>query len=395
MGMNQAQVFSTIATPLADCERVIRFAISTVQDRHGTVLDPLGLDLNAFLANPIALWNHAGTAEDSPPPRPEDAIGRVSGIELAPDVITFDVEFAPAEVNPVADRVFRMVVAKFLNAVSLGFGILETGKRGGVEIITRSELREISMVLVGSNPSALAVRGYITTGRKVPIMDKDALIKLLGLDETADREAAVRACMGYLVKTEDSPEQRAVVVKALDEVWPESDKGEDLSKDKPEGEARAADKGEDEGEGKDKGDAETRGLATANKYLVKALAEAKAAQGQAVVKAVSETERKAVALRTVEGLIRSGRIPVSMREEAIKDELDGNLAAALRYLPEGACTLAKGAQRSGAGARVQTRSAPPVVAVDEAVDEKGVDADADRILKGAAARNKSLYTPGA
>lgn len=389
MGMNQAQVFSTIATPLADRERVIRFSISTVQDRHGTVLDPLGLDLNAFLANPIALWNHAGTAEDSPPPRPEDAIGRVSGIELAPDVITFDVEFAPAEVNPVADRVFRMVVAKFLNAVSLGFGILETGKRGGVEIITRSELREISMVLVGSNPSALAVRGYITTGRKVPIMDKDALIKLLGLDETADREAAERACMGYLVKTEDSPEQRAAVVKALDEVWPESDEGE--AQPAAEGEARAADEGE--AEGKDKGDAETRGLATANKYLVKALAEAKAAQGQAVVKAVSETERKAVAVRTVEGLIRSGRIPASAKDEAIKDELDGVLAGALRYLPEGACTLAKGAQRSGAGARVQTRSAPPVVAAIE--DEKDVDADADRILKGAAARNKSLYTPGA
>lgn len=390
MGMNQAQVFSTIATPL-DRGRIVRFAISTVEDRHGTLLDPLGLDLTWYRANPVVIWSHRGSNKDMPEPRPEDLIGRTVEIKVAPDLIEFDVEFATMEINPVADRVYRMVLAGYLNAVSLGFVPCETQNQDGIKVIKQSELHELSLVLVGSNPSALAVRSYITTGENQ--MDKDALIKLLGLDETADREAAERACMAYLVKTEDAPEQRAAVVKALDEVWPESDKGEDLSKDKPEGEARAADKGEDEG--KDKGDAETRSLATANKYLARALADLKAEQGQAVVKAVSETERKAVAVRTVEGLIRSGRIPVSAKDEAVKDELDGVLAGALRYLPEGACTLAKGAQRSGAGARVQTRSAPPVVAVDEAVDEKGVDADADRILKGAAARNKSLYTPGA
>lgn len=233
-------------------------------------------------------------------------------------------------------------------------------------------------------------------------MDKEALIKLLGLDETADREAAERACMAYLCTTEDAPEQRAAVVKALDEAWPESDKGEELPKDKPEGEVEAcADKPEDkpEVEGEDK--AETRALRTANKYLTRALAEQKAAQGQAVVKAVSETERRAVAVRTVEGLIRSGRIPAGAKDEAIKDELDGNLASALRYLPEGACTLSLGSQRSGAGARVSTRSAPPAVTpaaaegASEGVDHKEIDSAADRLLKGAAQRNKALFTPTA
>lgn len=361
MAMDGTQVYSTITTALADRGRVIRFAISTVQDRHGTVLDPMGMSLAWYQTNPVVIWSHCGTTDDMPAPRPEDLIGRTVGIEVAPDLITFDVEFAGEDVNPVAERVYRAVKGGFLNAVSMGFGIGATVQRDGVKVHTRTELRELSLVLVGSNPSALAVRSYITTGESH--MDKNTIVELLGLDEGADREKAEAACMAYLIKTTDEPEKRAEVVKALDEFWPESAAGE--AQPAAESETRAAAEGKDKDKTEDKGEdkVEVRSLATANKYLTAALAEARAAQAQEPVK--SEAEKREVAVRVVQDLIQRGRIPVSMREEAIKDEMDGTLTGALKFIPEGVHSIAKGAQeRASVGTKVATRSAPPAESKD-------------------------------
>ena len=50
-------------------------------DRHGTIIEPAGVDTRAFLANPVFLWMHDSGGGDRPTPPPDVVIGRVVEID--------------------------------------------------------------------------------------------------------------------------------------------------------------------------------------------------------------------------------------------------------------------------------------------------------------------------
>ena len=64
------------------------------------------------MANPVALWAH----DSSAPP-----IGGARNVGVEGDRLLGDIEFAPPETYAFADTIYRLVLGKFLRAVSVGF----------------------------------------------------------------------------------------------------------------------------------------------------------------------------------------------------------------------------------------------------------------------------------
>jgi len=149
--------------------RTVRFRASTPTiDRHGTIVRPEGISVKNFRKNPIFLWGHDGYGSMfGGGPEMENVIGKVTDYERSKDAFDIDVEFAPAEVNPKADLAYKLTKSGFLNTVSVGFSPIETSvekvakadsdDKVDVLVYDRSELLEVSLVPIPSNPEALAL----------------------------------------------------------------------------------------------------------------------------------------------------------------------------------------------------------------------------------------------
>ena len=108
-------------------------------------------DLGRYNSNPVVLFAHQSR---------ELPIGRATRVAVVDGRLEATIQFATAEMNPKADQVYRMVKAKMLNAVSVGFvpRDVRLEKRDGREVyvLADNELHEISVVPIPANPEALA-----------------------------------------------------------------------------------------------------------------------------------------------------------------------------------------------------------------------------------------------
>ncbi|MDR2919696.1 MAG: HK97 family phage prohead protease [Tannerella sp.] len=140
--------------------RTIEFVFSDeTRDSFRTVFTAKGWDLDRFNKNGIALYNHNAWSSD-----PNMAIGSarawVKGKQLLGSIT-----FEPADINPMAETIFRKYLAGTFKGVSIRFFPLENGKWGeGNEApegnnptyyIGKRELLEISCVPIPSNKNAL------------------------------------------------------------------------------------------------------------------------------------------------------------------------------------------------------------------------------------------------
>jgi len=145
----------SVAQPLAvaGVERTLRFCFSDGSvDRMNDTIAAAGWDLTDFQANPVALWAH----DSSAPP-----IGGARNVGVEGDRLLGDIEFAPPETYAFADTIYRLVLGRFLRAVSVGFlptryAFVENDpERGfGIDFLEQS-LLEISVCPVPANPNAL------------------------------------------------------------------------------------------------------------------------------------------------------------------------------------------------------------------------------------------------
>lgn len=140
--------------------RTVTFVASTYdKDRHGTILNQKNWNLDNFNANPIIGYQHNVYGESSTP-NPDDQLGYgrayVDGKELL-----IDITFEPAEINPLAEKIFKKIQHGSLRAVSVGFVPLKDEKgsygeeRDGAFHFHGQELLEVSVVNIPSNPKAL------------------------------------------------------------------------------------------------------------------------------------------------------------------------------------------------------------------------------------------------
>jgi hypothetical protein len=147
--------------------RTVEFVISNnTRDRHRTVLNPAGWKLDNFNRNGIVGYQHNVYGDGMcAGPNPDDVIGRGSAF-FEGDQLIGRVVFEPADINPLAEKIFRKVLFGSLRATSVGFAEIGKGNygtgteaRGGKDetyYFQGQELLEFSIVNIPSNPDATA-----------------------------------------------------------------------------------------------------------------------------------------------------------------------------------------------------------------------------------------------
>ena len=142
----------------------IAFIASTEEvASDGLIIAAEGWDLKRFKSNPLVLWAHDWFGNRPPIGKADASIDKEARVLRAE--VTFD------QGDPFAVDIERKYREGFLNAVSVGFDIKElNGKAitdpgawvpaegGKLNVVTKSELLEISAVPIPADPKALAER---------------------------------------------------------------------------------------------------------------------------------------------------------------------------------------------------------------------------------------------
>lgn len=145
--------FGAQIVPVEGDGRLAKFIITTQSpDREADVVITAGIDTSNFEKNGVVPFAH--DYKSLP-------VAKCVSIERHETKLIAVCEFATADMNPVAEQVYRMVKAGFLSAASIGFRPLEwvyNEVRGGVDF-TKVELLEFSIVPVPANAEALIAAG--------------------------------------------------------------------------------------------------------------------------------------------------------------------------------------------------------------------------------------------
>lgn len=149
--------------------RRIQFILSTpTRDRYGTVLNQDNWDLDNYRKNPVVGYMHNLYGDMCNPPDADQIIGKDTDIAVVDmngmRALVGTPEFEPAEINPLAEKIFRKILFGSLSTTSVGF--LEKGEglnkedkneEGAVEntyYFAGQELLEYSIVNIPANPDA-------------------------------------------------------------------------------------------------------------------------------------------------------------------------------------------------------------------------------------------------
>ncbi len=119
-------------------------------DRAGDVLVIAGMNAENFLKNPQFLWQHGASGALL------NTIGRVLELKQTNDTLFALVEYAPADISPLAEQIYQMDLAGMLPANSIGFSPIEYEANAfGGYTFTEWELIECSKVELPMNPDAV------------------------------------------------------------------------------------------------------------------------------------------------------------------------------------------------------------------------------------------------
>lgn len=151
-----------------EAERAFDVIASTESlDSHGDVMKQFW-DLGRYQKNSVVLWNHNISARWGDDPEAALPIGRAENVRVEGKKLLARIYLLKGDekTEPLVDKIWRRVQQKMLKGVSVGF------KPGQVVAITTAagevdyyelgsaerpnELREISLVPMGSNPDAVA-----------------------------------------------------------------------------------------------------------------------------------------------------------------------------------------------------------------------------------------------
>ena len=154
-----------------DNSRTVEFVISDgTRDRHRTVMNTANWSLDNYRKNPIVGYNHNVYGDSLfTKGSPDDIIGK-SEVFKEGDKLIGRVTFEPADINPVADKIYQKIKFGTLRAASVGFSEIGTGKYGeGDQALGMAnetyyfegqDLMEWSIVNIPSNPSATKRNDY-------------------------------------------------------------------------------------------------------------------------------------------------------------------------------------------------------------------------------------------
>lgn len=176
----------------AEGERRVTFVASdSTRDSAGTVLNQQGWDLSRFNRNGVIGYQHKVYGSYEGTDNPDNVIGKgrayVEGGRLM-----VDVDFEPADINGLAEKVYRKILFGSLKAVSVGFLPVGDGHWGEGEESRKGasptwyydgqELLEVSVVNIPANPNAVRVKGLDSS--------EEEMRELLSREEPETRETA-------------------------------------------------------------------------------------------------------------------------------------------------------------------------------------------------------------
>lgn len=138
-------------------DRTIDFVISTEsRDTYDTVFKLDGWQLSRYASNPIVTYNHMDFSND-----PDMVIG-TSEVRIEGGALIARATFESADLNEIADKVFRKIQAGTLRMASImaeaiegSFGSRDAGEDPKIFYFRKQELYSWSVVTHGSNPEAL------------------------------------------------------------------------------------------------------------------------------------------------------------------------------------------------------------------------------------------------
>lgn len=160
IALNKPVIREAVVRALSDenkQNREAEFVISTESaDTYGTVFKINGWDLKRYEKNPIVCYQHRSSS-DNP-----DMILGTSTVRVDGDKLVAVVRFESAEINPLAEKVWQKVQAGTLRMASVGANIIrghwgdkKLGEDPDMIYFDETELREWSIVALGSNPDAI------------------------------------------------------------------------------------------------------------------------------------------------------------------------------------------------------------------------------------------------
>ena len=194
--------------------RTVTFVASTdSRDRHGTVLNQKNWDIDNFNRNPVIGYQHnvyGGNECNEPNPDSQLGVGKAyfeTTKKASKDEKTellIDVTFEPAELNPLAEKVFQKILHGSLRASSVGFIPLKDdkgnkgtyGKQNEDGEITDSdtyffvgqELLELSIVNIPSNPDALKKSFRNDTSKALTFLTKALNMRYAEIEDLKVRD---------------------------------------------------------------------------------------------------------------------------------------------------------------------------------------------------------------
>lgn len=143
-------------------KRTVKFVISSeTKDRHGTIIKIDGWELENYSKNPIVAYAHLTNSGNA-----DNIIGRGS-VYIENGKLMGEVFFEPAEINPLAEKIYQKVLFGSLNTTSVGFmpknghwGEKSKGEDEDIYYFDKSELYEFSVVDIPSNPDAIVQKNF-------------------------------------------------------------------------------------------------------------------------------------------------------------------------------------------------------------------------------------------
>lgn len=191
--------------------RSVKFVITTgAPDREKDIIDPDGWDVSGYLKNPVVLFAHD---YDSLP------VAKATSVEQQGDKLIATAEFAPKELNPMAEQVFQMLKSGFLKGASVGFRPLTYSyneERGGVDF-TQQELLEFSVVPVPANAQALMAAGL--QGADVEVMRGWAEKTLDALNDSSESKGVAPSNVSTVTAPMDTPWRKPSLGDFAEESW--------------------------------------------------------------------------------------------------------------------------------------------------------------------------------
>ena len=176
-----------------DEDRTITARVSTSdRDRDGEIVEPKGIELKDYRANPVLAWCHK---YDHP------AVGKALWSKTDANGLICKFQFAETQF---ADELYQLYKGGFMKAFSIGFIPMEYDQK--TKTHQKISLLEVSAVLVPANQSALVMEAYAKG-----LIKSEALVHDLGLDIAPDAEPPANA-----VEEVKAVEPEVPVAKMLD-----------------------------------------------------------------------------------------------------------------------------------------------------------------------------------